>query len=68
MIYNKNYNFNNKNTEQLLNKVLKNTKDDKNNIIIYILNELEIKLDAANDLISKLAESKVSIGKKKLTK
>jgi hypothetical protein len=30
------------------------------------LNELEIKLDAANDLISKLAESKVS--KKKLTK
>lgn len=30
------------------------------------LNELEIKLDAANDLISKLADSKVS--KKKLTK
>ena len=30
------------------------------------LTELEIKLDAANDLISKLAESKVS--KKKLTK
>lgn len=30
------------------------------------LNELEIKLDAANDLISKLADSKVT--KKKLTK
>ncbi len=30
------------------------------------LNELEIKLDAANDLISKLADNKVS--KKKLTK
>ena len=30
------------------------------------LNELEIKLDSANDLISKLADSKVS--KKKLTK
>ena len=30
------------------------------------LNELEIKLDASNDLISKLADSKVS--KKKLTK
>ncbi len=42
------------NNKSLMNKL-------KNN-----LNELEIKLDAANDLISKLADSKVS--KKKLTK
>ena len=57
------YKKENESIKKELEEQKKENSELKNN-----LNELEIKLDAANDLISKLAESKVSIGKKKLTK
>lgn len=55
------YKKENESIKKELEEQKKENSELKNN-----LNELEIKLDAANDLISKLAESKVS--KKKLTK
>lgn len=55
------YKKENESIKKELEEQKKENSELKNN-----LNELEIKLDAANDLISKLADSKVS--KKKLTK
>ncbi len=57
------YKKENESIKKELEEQKKENSELKNN-----LNELEIKLDAANDLISKLAESKVSTSKKKLTK
>ena len=57
------YKKENESIKKELEEQKKENSDLKNN-----LNELEIKLDSANDLISKLAESKVSTSKKKLTK
>ena len=55
------YKKENESIKKELEEQKKENSELKNN-----LNELEIRLDAANDLISKLADSKVS--KKKLTK
>ena len=58
----------NQSNDKLRLEVKKELEEQKkeNSELKNNLNELEIKLDAANDLISKLADSKVS--KKKLTK